>query len=160
MWSGVDKQKKFELGKWDKATCHYFMLECLFLSACLRFYARLENFSLVWWRHLYQSKASNIFSYTRLSRPLSSEVYLTHQIYSDNEIRLLCSSPRNLLPSVWQWSYPFLFLRLIYICRGSDSDTQTSTCEANTAVAICRYNKTDFKILDPRMDMYTYIVKS
>ena len=39
------------------------------------------------------------------------------------------------LPSVKQWSYHYLFLRLT-VCRGWESNTQTSACEAN-AIAHC-----------------------
>ena len=88
----------------------------------LEFIVPLENFSLIWRRHHCRWRAANFDLCSNLW-PLSSEGSLTRHTYCDTGlpfIMVISEDPwhSHLLPSVWQWSCHYLFLRLRSVATG------------------------------------------
>ena len=99
-------------------------LACLCLFVCFGFIVPLENISLIWRRHHYRWRTAN-FGYARHSLPLTSEGSLACQVYGGTGHPFImvisedpCHSHIHLLPSVWQWSCHYLFLRLRSVVAG------------------------------------------
>ena len=92
------------------------------LFVCLVFYVPLGNFSLRWRR--YHCRWTAFFlTYTRHSRQLSSEGSLACHTYCDtwHPFIMVISEDSwysHLLPSVWQLSCHYLFLRLRSVTAG------------------------------------------
>ena len=91
-----------------------FVCLCVFV---LSFFLTLENISLIWRRHHYRWRVANFDLYARHLWPLSSESSLACHTYWDTGhpfIMAISADPwhSHLLPSVWQWSCHYLFIRL------------------------------------------------
>ena len=80
-----------------------------------------------------------IWTYTRHSRPLSSDrgfIRMPHLLWYLISVYMVISEDPwhpHLLPSVWQWSYHYLFLRLTYrsIAAGARTPNLPLNCGAN-----------------------------
>ena len=93
-----------------------------FLFVCLEFIVPLENF------HSYgdatiAGEGLQILTYARHSWPLSTEGSLTRHTQCDTGLPFIMvisedSLHLHLLPSVWQWSCHYLFLRLRSVSTG------------------------------------------
>ena len=98
---------------------------------CLVFDVPLDNFSFIWRRYHYRWRDANL-TYTRHSWPLSSEGSLAHTVTRDIRLYGRHRGTVSLTASerlVVEISLPVL---TTYVCRGWDSNTQVSACEANT----------------------------
>ena len=89
---------------------------CLFV--CMVFIVLLEKFSLISRRHHCRWRATNFDPWS-----LSSEGSLTCHTYCDTGLPFMMVIPEDpwyshLLPSVWQWSCHYLFLRLRFTATG------------------------------------------
>ena len=95
----------------------YITLVCLFV--CLKFFASLEKYSLIWrffsWRHLKGCKLWHMLG--------TNGHWAVRVLYTDFDKRhpfiiVISEDPwhSHVLPSVWQWSSHYLFLRLT-VCR-------------------------------------------
>ena len=120
-----NKQKSCLTGK--KYTCFV----CLFvwsLSSHSRIFHSYRDVTIA-------SEGLKIWNYARHSWPLSSEGSLTCHTFCDTGlpfIMVISKDPwhSHLLPSIWQWSCHYLFLRLRSVVTGDR--TPISWCEANT----------------------------
>ena len=87
---------------------------------CLGFFILLENFSLILRRHHYHWR---LLTYALHLWPLSSEGSLAFHTYFDtgHPFIIVISKDQwhsHLLPSIWQWSCQYLFLRLGSVTAG------------------------------------------
>ena len=94
----------------------------VWLFNCLGFIVLFENSSLIWRRH-HCFEGLQILIYARHSRSLSSEGSLACYTYCDmGHLFIMVISEdswhSDLLPSVWQWSCHYLFLRLRSVAAG------------------------------------------
>ena len=83
---------------------------------CLCFFVPLENSSLIWNRH-HTGERLQILTFARHSWPLGTECSLACHTNCDTGlpfIMVISEDPWHslLLPSIWQWDWPYLLLRL------------------------------------------------
>ena len=112
---------------------------CLFIwSLCpiREFFTHMETSPL-------PVKAANL-TYARKSWPLSSESYLTCHTYCDTGlpfIIVISEDPwhSHLLPSVWQWSCHYLFLRLRSVATGDQTPISHMRGELSTVTPPRRF---------------------
>ena len=81
-----------------------------------------------------------IFTYARHSWPLSSEGSLTCHSYCDTLLpfkMVISEDPwhSHLLPSVWQWSCHYLFLRLWSVATGDQTPISRMRGERNVVLS-------------------------
>ena len=105
----------------------------------VEFIVPLENFSLIWRRHHCRWKLQILIcARGPHSWPLSSEGSLTSHTNCDTDlpfIQVFSEDPwrSNLLPSVWQWSCHYLFLRLRSIANGDQTPISCMRGERSTS---------------------------
>ena len=93
------------------------------LFAWFEFIVPLENFSLIWRRHHYRWRAAN---FDLCSELMAIEQWgffsVPHLLWHGSSIiMVIFEGPwhSHLLPSVWQWSCHYLFLRLGSVAAGN-----------------------------------------
>ena len=110
-----------------------YMQDFICIFVCLGFSVPLENFSLIWRRHHYLWRTANFDLYSALMAIeqwgfFNVSHLLRHgpTLYNGH-----LRGPVTLTPvaELWQRSSHYLFLRLLKVCRGWDSNTQRFACE-------------------------------
>ena len=122
------------------------------LFVCLKFIVPLENFSLIWRRHHFRWRAAN-FDLCSVFMAIEQWGFLTCHTYCDTGLPFIISEDAwhsHLLPSVWQCSYHYLFLRVrsvaigdrtpIFRMRGQRS-TSTPPRRFSVMRKLCRQNE-------------------
>ena len=114
-----------------------------FLFVCLDSSSHSRIFHSSWRRHHCQWRTANL-TYVRHSWPLSSEGSLMCYIHCDTGllfIMVISEDPwhSQLLPSVWQWSYHYLFLRLRSVATGDRTPISRMRGERSTSTPRRRF---------------------
>ena len=111
----------------------YTLFVCLFF--CEEFILPLENFSLIWRRHLCRWKATK---FDLSSALMACEGSLRCHIHCDTGlpfIIVISEDPwhSHLFPSFWQWSCHYLFLRLRSVATGDRTPISCMRGERSTS---------------------------
>ena len=118
----------------DKISENFFVFDlCLFV--CLEFIVPLENFSLIWRRHLCRWRAAN---FNLCSAVMAIEQWgllnVPHPPRHGPTV-VISEDPwhSHLLSSVWQWSCHYLFLRLRSVATGDRTSISLMRGERSTS---------------------------
>ena len=114
----------------------YTLFVCLFF--CEEFILPLENFSLIWRRHLCRWKATK---FDLSSALMACEGSLRCHIHCDTGlpfIIVISEDPwhSHLFPSFWQWSCHYLFLRLRSVATGDRTPISCMRGERSTSTFV------------------------
>ena len=131
------------------------------MFVCLEFIVQLEIFHSDGEVSI-AGEGLQILTYARHSWPLSSEGSLTCHTHCDTGLLVISEDPwhSHLLPSVWQWSCHYLFLRLRSVSTGDRirfSDIKKSYLLSETKQSV--FNVKIFLFLDIRKSNKNCIIK-
>ena len=119
------------------------------MFVCLMIIIQLDNFSLIWRRHHCLWRAADFdLCYAQHSWPLNSEGSETCHTYCDTcllFLMVISEDPwhSHLLPSIWQWSCHYLFLRLGSVATGDQTLISCTREERSTSTSPRRLNESN-----------------
>ena len=112
---------------------HFATSHGVWLFVWVGFYVPLENFSLIWRRHHYRWRVSNFDLCSALMAIDQWRFFsVPHLLWHGHTLyMIICKDPwhPHLLPSVWQLSYHYLFLRLLSVAAGIRTPSFCMRCE-------------------------------